>query len=162
VLLVLAAILGVPVAAIAYFFLKLAALGQHFFYKSLISDLGFSHEPLWWPLPLLIIGGLGVALTIRYLPGTAAEKPAEGLKMAGLPRGMKILTWQGSPVRSRSSGSPGTGDPCRGERGRARRFGRWASSPCFSVAAPATCPGALRARIGLCRSPTRSPVVVNS
>ena len=26
-----------------------------------------------------------------------------------------------------------------------------------SVAAPATCPGALRARIGLCRSPTRSP-----
>ena len=29
--------------------------------------------------------------------------------------------------------------------------------PCFSVAAPATCPGALRARIGLCRSPTRSP-----
>ena len=35
--------------------------------------------------------------------------------------------------------------------------GRWASSPWFSVAAPATCPGAPRARIGLCRSPTRSP-----
>ena len=35
--------------------------------------------------------------------------------------------------------------------------GRWAESPCFSVAAPAICPGALRARIGLCRSPTRSP-----
>ena len=28
----------------------------------------------------------------------------------------------------------------------------------LSVAAPASCPGALRARIGLCRSPTRSPV----
>ena len=44
-----------------------------------------------------------------------------------------------------------------GERSWARRFGRWPSRPGVSVAAPATCPGALRARIGLCRSPTRSP-----
>jgi hypothetical protein len=92
--------------------------------------------------------------------GDAAVRPPANSQTSAC-RGMKIVTRQGSAVRSRSSGSPGTGDPCCGERGRARRFGRWASSPCFSVAAPATCPGALRARIGLCRSPTRSPVVVN-
>jgi H+/Cl- antiporter ClcA len=79
-LLVFGAIIGVPVATIAYFFLKLVAELQHYFFTSLPGDLGFSHEPLWWPLPLLALGGLLVALTIRYLPGTAGHKPAEGLK----------------------------------------------------------------------------------
>src|SRR5213076_1873684 len=36
-------------------------------------------------------------------------------------------------------------------------LGRWAVSPGFSVAAPATCPVALRARIRRCRLPTGSP-----
>src|SRR5215211_4193177 len=36
-------------------------------------------------------------------------------------------------------------------------LGRWAQSPSFSVAAPATCPGALRARMRRCRLPTASP-----
>ena len=84
-LVVLAGILGAPVAAFAYFFLKLVGLAQHFFYKGLVGDLGFSHEPLWWPLPLLVICGLLVALTIQYLPGTAGHKPAEGLKLGGTP-----------------------------------------------------------------------------
>ena len=38
-------------------------------------------------------------------------------------------------------------------------LGRWAQSPSFSVAAPATCPGALRARMRRCRLPTASPNV---
>jgi len=79
-LLVFGAIIGVPVAAIAYFFLKAVAELQHFFFTSLPGDLGFDHEPLWWPLPLLALGGLLVALTIRHLPGTAGHKPAEGMK----------------------------------------------------------------------------------
>src|SRR5215218_4961077 len=45
--------------------------------------------------------------------------------------------------------------------GWAGRFARWASSPGFSVAAPATCPVALRARIRRCRLPTGSPRVAN-
>src|SRR5215212_2077497 len=43
--------------------------------------------------------------------------------------------------------------------GWAGRFGGWASSPGFSVAAPATCPVAPRARIRRCRLPTGSPRV---
>jgi hypothetical protein len=39
-----------------------------------------------------------------------------------------------------------------------RPFARWAASPCFSVAAPATGPDVLRARIRRCRLPTCSPM----
>src|SRR3954451_21753828 len=79
-LLVLGGIVGAPIAAIAYFFLKAVAELQHYFYETLPGDLGFSHEPLWWPLPLLVVGGLLVGLTVRDLPGTGGHKPAEGLK----------------------------------------------------------------------------------
>ena len=90
VLLVLAAILGAVVAVVALFYLKLVDLLQDFFYGDLVGDLGFEHEPLWWPLPLLVIAGLLVALTIQYLPGIAGEKPAEGLK-GSLPRPVELI-----------------------------------------------------------------------
>jgi len=90
VLLVLAAIIGAPVAVVAFFFLKLVAELQKYLYQTLPGEVGFGHEPLWWPLPLLILGGLIVALTIRYLPGTGGHKPAEGLKMAGRPRPVEL------------------------------------------------------------------------
>jgi H+/Cl- antiporter ClcA len=40
---------------------------------------------MWWPLPLLTISGLLVALAIRYFPGTGGHLPAEGLKTGGIP-----------------------------------------------------------------------------
>jgi H+/Cl- antiporter ClcA len=89
-LLILAAIIGAPVAVLAYFFLKLIAELQEYLYQTLPGELGFGHEPLWWPLPLLILAGLIVALTIRYLPGTGGHKPAEGFKAAGRPRPIEL------------------------------------------------------------------------
>ena len=83
VLLVFAAIIGAPVAVVAYFFLKLITELQEYLYQTLPGELGFGHEPLWWPLPLLALAGLIVALAIQYLPGTAGHKPAEGLKVGG-------------------------------------------------------------------------------
>jgi H+/Cl- antiporter ClcA len=83
VLLVFGALLGVPVAAVAYFFLKAIEESQHYLYTSLPGDLGFHGEPTWWPLPVLALGGLVVGLAIRYLPGTGGEKPAEGFKASG-------------------------------------------------------------------------------
>jgi hypothetical protein len=54
-LLMLAAILGVPIAALAYFFLKLVDVLQKAVFTSLPSGLGFHGEPLWWPLlPLAV------------------------------------------------------------------------------------------------------------
>lgn len=89
-LLVLAAIIGAPVAVVAYFFLKLVADLQKYLYETLPGDIGFGHEPLWWPLPVLLAGGLIVALTIRYLPGTGGHRPAEGLKTGGRPRPIEL------------------------------------------------------------------------
>jgi chloride channel protein, CIC family len=79
-LLVFGAVVGVLVAVVAYFFLKATQEAQAYVFTTLPHDLGFSSEPLWWPLPCLALAGLLVALTIRYLPGTAGHKPAEGFK----------------------------------------------------------------------------------
>ncbi len=80
VLLVFGAIVGVVVAFVAYFFLKGVSEAQHYVFGTLPKEVGFSSEPVWWPLPWLPLAGLLVALTIRYLPGTAGHKPAEGFK----------------------------------------------------------------------------------
>ena len=82
-LLVFGAIIGVPVATVAYFFLKAVAEVQHYVYDTLPGDLGFDTQPAWWSIPILALSGLLVALTIRYLPGTAGHKPAEGFKASG-------------------------------------------------------------------------------
>ena len=82
-LLVLGALIGVPVAAVAYFFLKLVAEAQQYVFATLPTELGFDAQPAWWPIPWLAFSGLLVGLTIRYLPGTAGHKPAEGLKTSG-------------------------------------------------------------------------------
>src|SRR6185312_14903867 len=80
VLLVLAAIVGVPVSAAAYFFLALVSKLQGWIFTSLPKELGFSAEPLWWPILPLVVAGVLVALTIRYLPGKGGRSPADGFK----------------------------------------------------------------------------------
>ncbi len=84
-LLVLAALLGAPVSAVAYFFLKLVAVLQNWIFTSLPKELGFAGTPAWWPLPALAIAGVLVGASIHYLPGTAGHKPAEGFKAGGAP-----------------------------------------------------------------------------
>jgi H+/Cl- antiporter ClcA len=84
-LLVLAAIIGVPVSVVAYGFLKLVAVLQHWFFEQLPGQLGFHGTPVWWPLPLLAVAGLAVSSTIRYLPGTAGHEPADGFQAGGTP-----------------------------------------------------------------------------
>ena len=83
VLLVFGAIVGVPVAAVAYFFLEGVAELQQYLFDTLPGDLGFDSQPAWWPIPLLALSGVLVALTIRYLPGIGGHKPAEGFKASG-------------------------------------------------------------------------------
>jgi H+/Cl- antiporter ClcA len=84
-LLAVAALIGIPISAVAYFFLDLVSKLQHWIFTSLPGALGFHGEPLWWPAPPLLIAGLLVALTIRYLPGTAGHSPADGLSTKGAP-----------------------------------------------------------------------------
>jgi H+/Cl- antiporter ClcA len=82
-LLVLAGIIGVPVSAAAYGFLKLVALLQDAFFNSIPDVLGLDPVPTWWPLPLLALAGLLVALAISRLPGTGGHSPADGFKASG-------------------------------------------------------------------------------
>ena len=82
-LLVLAAIIGVPVSAAAYGFLKVVDELQTAFFTSIPKDLGFDTPPTWWPLPMLALAGLLVAPAIRHLPGTGGHSPADGFKAAG-------------------------------------------------------------------------------
>jgi H+/Cl- antiporter ClcA len=85
-LLVLAAIIGVPVSALAYFFLALVTKLQGWIFTSLPDGLGFHGEPLWWPILPLVLAGVLVAATIRYLPGTGGHSPADGFRAgAGAP-----------------------------------------------------------------------------
>ena len=79
-LLVIAAIIGVLVSAVAYGFLALVNKSQGWVFTDLPKDLGFHGEPAWWPIVPLTLAGLLVALTIRYLPGTGGRSPADGFK----------------------------------------------------------------------------------
>ena len=79
-LLIVAAILGVPVATAAYWFLKLTALLQTWVYTDLPHGLGFAAAPIWWPVVPLVVAGVVVGLTIRYLPGRGGESPVDGFK----------------------------------------------------------------------------------
>jgi H+/Cl- antiporter ClcA len=85
VLLVLGAVVGAPVAGVAYFFLQLVAKAQTAIFTDLPHHLGFHTAPLWWPLPWLVLSGILVALAIDVLPGTGGHEPCEGLKTGGPP-----------------------------------------------------------------------------
>src|SRR3954451_8028045 len=83
-LLLISALLGAPIAAVAYYFLKLTDLLQHWTYSDLPTAVGFSAEPIWWPLLPLATAGITVALIVRYLPGGGGEVPILGFH-AGAP-----------------------------------------------------------------------------
>ncbi|HUZ10321.1 MAG TPA: chloride channel protein [Acidimicrobiales bacterium] len=90
VLLILAAILGVPISAAAYYFLWLVDRLQPWTYTSLPDTLGFHGEPVWWPVLPLFVAGLLVALTIRYVPGHGGHSPVEGFKAGGAPSPVEL------------------------------------------------------------------------
>jgi H+/Cl- antiporter ClcA len=81
VLLVFAAVLGVPVSAAAYGFLALVAYLQKAIFVQLPHAVGYSAAPIWWPLPILTVGGVAVALAIKYLPGDGGPSPAHGFQV---------------------------------------------------------------------------------
>ncbi|MGB0114998.1 MAG: chloride channel protein [Ilumatobacteraceae bacterium] len=83
VLLMFGAVIGAPIAAVAYFFLEAVARTQKYLYSTLPEDLGFDSAPSWWQIPLLMLAGVIVALSITRLPGESGHKPAEGFKTGG-------------------------------------------------------------------------------
>ncbi len=89
-LLVLAAILGAPISAAAYGFLALVSYLQKELFTHLPHGLGFSAAPTWWPLPMLLVGGVLAGLAIRYLPGEGGPSPAGGFAMHPPPTAIQL------------------------------------------------------------------------
>ncbi|MGW9431867.1 chloride channel protein [Streptomyces decoyicus] len=84
-LLLVAALIGFPVCAVAFGFLALVHELEPLLYKDLPQVLGFAGTPIWWPVPMLVVAGLLVGLTVRYLPGHGGHEPADGLALSGAP-----------------------------------------------------------------------------
>src|SRR4051812_10623172 len=82
-LLVIAALLGVPISAVAYWFLVLTSSLGDWLYTDLPRGLDLDPTPAWWPLPLLGVAGLLVALVIRFVPGGGGESPLDGFHPGG-------------------------------------------------------------------------------
>ena len=85
--LLLAAVLGIPVSAIAYGFLALVSKIQSYVFTDLPGSILGGAAPAWWPVPWLVLCGLLTGLTIRYLPGNCGHSPAFGFKPGGGPPG---------------------------------------------------------------------------
>ncbi len=83
--LVLAAILGVPISAIAYGFLALVSAIQGYIFTTLPTYVLGTTAPAWWPIPWLVVCGVLVALAIRNLPGNGGHSPALGFSPGGAP-----------------------------------------------------------------------------
>ena len=87
VLLVFAAIVGVIVSVAAWCFLELVYQTQQEIYVHLPHAVGYPHgEPVWWPIPVLLIAGVIVAAAISKLPGNGGHIPAFGLAAGGPPK----------------------------------------------------------------------------
>lgn len=84
-LLLIVSIIGVIVSAAAWCFLELIYQLQQELYTHLPHALGYSSAPVWWPLPVLAVCGVVVALAITRLPGDGGHLPANGLAAGGAP-----------------------------------------------------------------------------
>ena len=83
-LLILAAVLGVAISFLTYWFLKLVTDMQRWAYTDLPKGLGFHGEPPWWPLLPLAVAGVVVGAAIKYLPGRGGHSPADGFTAGGV------------------------------------------------------------------------------
>ncbi|MGW7198310.1 chloride channel protein [Streptomyces chryseus] len=81
--LVFCALIGIPVSLASFWFLVGLHALEHVLWVDLPRGLGWSTAPWWWPLPLLLVAGLIVALVVTRLPGGGGHIPASGLHAGG-------------------------------------------------------------------------------
>ena len=87
-LLLVAALLGVPISLIAFGFLAVVHELEHLVWDTVPTGLGFTGVPAWWPIILLGLAGLLVGIVVKYLPGSGGHVPADGLAADAAPPGV--------------------------------------------------------------------------
>src|SRR5829696_4539507 len=117
-LLVIAAVLGVPISAVAYWFLVLTGSLGDWLYTDLPKALELDPAPAWWPLPLLGVAGLLVGLVIHLVPGRGGESPLDGFHPGG-----------GAPGGAAGGARPPPPPPTRGAAGPSPPRGPWWGPP---------------------------------
>jgi len=90
VLLCFAAVIGAPIAALAFGYLEAVQHLQPEIFDHLPKGLGFKSTPSWWPVPVLAVAGVLVALIIRYLPGEGGHEPLDGMSTGHSPTGREL------------------------------------------------------------------------
>lgn len=78
-LLLFAALLGIPLSAVAFGFLVAVHELEHVVWHELPTRLGYPHVPAWWPIVTLGVAGVAVGLAVRHLPGHGGHVPVEGV-----------------------------------------------------------------------------------
>ncbi|MFF3557362.1 chloride channel protein [Streptomyces tsukubensis] len=88
-LLLLSAVLGAPIAFLAFLFVSLQHEIQRAVWTDLPKAVGYAEAPWWWPLPALLLAGLILAPVVTRLPGGGGHQPVKGL--GGPPLGPSAL-----------------------------------------------------------------------
>ena len=78
-LLLLVALLGIPLSAVAFGFLVAVHELEHVVWETLPNSLGYDELPAWWPILTLAVAGVLVALAVTHLPGHGGHVPVAGL-----------------------------------------------------------------------------------
>jgi H+/Cl- antiporter ClcA len=84
-LLLLAALVGIPISAIAFGFLAAVHELEHVVWDSLPKSLGIDGPPAWWPIVALGLAGALCGLAVTRLPGHGGHVPAMGLAAGATP-----------------------------------------------------------------------------
>ncbi|MFI9152495.1 chloride channel protein [Streptomyces sp. NPDC053367] len=100
--LVFCALIGIPVALTAFWFLVAVHQLEQLIWTDWPKDLGRRQAPWWWGIPLLTVAGLVVALVVAHLPGRGGHIPAGGLHAGGVTKaalpGVVIAALVGLPL----------------------------------------------------------------
>ncbi|MEU6309661.1 chloride channel protein [Streptomyces sp. NPDC047014] len=86
-LLCLSALIGIPVSLAAFWFLVAIRQMETSLWTDLPKSLGWDAPPWWWPLPLLLVGGVVVGLVVTHMRGAGGHIPAGGMQTGGASAG---------------------------------------------------------------------------
>ena len=88
-LLVVSALIGVPVALVAFGFLALVTNLEDWVWASVPEALGWDQPAAWYAVVVLVVAGLLVGLVVTYLPGRGGHLPAKGFA-GGMPSSVEL------------------------------------------------------------------------